>query len=84
MTKEFFSAFGINDEVQFQPMFRHQQEMGISHEPIEGKVIAVRFTEAKVFYDIYCNYWGKIFDNVSSEKVWVINQLFPSMIADDK
>ena len=71
MTQDFFSSHSINDEVEFQPMYRHQQEMGISHEPIEGKIIAVKFTEAKVFYDVYSPYWGKIFDNVSSEKVFL-------------
>lgn len=46
--------------------------MGISPEPIEGKIMAVRFTEAKVFYDVYSNYWGKLFQGVSSEKVFAI------------
>lgn len=74
MTQDFFSSHAINDEVEFQPMYRQQQEMGISHEPMEGKVVAVRFTEAKVFYDIYNNYWGKVFEGVSSEKVFALSE----------
>lgn len=70
MKNEFNSKFAINDEVEFQPMYRQQQEMGISHEPMDGKIVAVRFTEAKVFYDVFNNYWGKVFENVASEKVF--------------
>lgn len=66
---EFPSQFTINEEVTFYPMYRHQQEMGIASDCLQGKVVAVRFTEAKVFYDIYNNYWGKIFDNVDSVKI---------------
>lgn len=66
------SGSQINDEVIFTPMFRHQQEMGIAPEGLEGKILAVKFTEAKVFYDIYSPYWGKLFEGVTSEKVTAI------------
>lgn len=69
MNPEFFSKFSINDNVEFIPMARHLQEMKIAEEVIDGKVTAVKFTEVKVFYDIYSPYWGKIFDEVTSEKV---------------
>lgn len=65
----FPAKFAINEQVVFIPMYRHQQAMGIGGEEMEGKIVAVRFTEAKVFYDIYSNYWGAIFDNVDSAKV---------------
>lgn len=48
--------------------------MGIADEVLEGKIIAIRFTEAKVFYDVYNNYWGKVFDGVASEKVYGIEK----------
>lgn len=70
MAQDFFSNFSINEEVEFAPMYRHQQEMGIGSELLDGKVVSVRFTEAKVLYDIFNNYWGKVFDNVTSEKVF--------------
>lgn len=54
-------------------MFRHQQEMGIADDEMDGKIVAVKFTEAKVFYDIYSPYWGKIFDGVDSVKVNVFD-----------
>ena len=69
----FTSQFVIGDEITFRPMFKHQKEMGIADEDKDGKIVAIRFTEAKVFYDIYDPYWGKIFDNVDSTKVWQTN-----------
>ena len=75
MEHDFFSNHAINDEVDFRPMYRHQQKRGIADEILDGKVIAVRFTEAKVFYDVYCPYWGTIFDEVASEKVFGITKV---------
>lgn len=63
------SAQQINDDVTFRPMYRHQQNLGISDEVMDGKVVSVRFTESKVFYDVYSDYYGKIFKNVDSIKV---------------
>ncbi len=59
----------INDEVTFRPMYRHQQRLGIADEEMSGKIIAIKFTEAKVFYDIYSPYHGIIFEGVDSIKV---------------
>lgn len=70
MAHDFFSQFTINDKVEFRPMYKHQQMHGIGDEILEGQVMAVRFTEAKVFYDVYNNYWGKLFEGVASEKVF--------------
>lgn len=70
MSKEFFSNFGIDDEVSFRPMFRHQTAMGIADQPLSGKIVAVRFTKAKVFYDILDDYRSVVFDGVDSVKVW--------------
>lgn len=69
MAQELSSRFAINEEVCFIPMYRHQTEMGIDAGSLEGKIVAIRFTEAKVFYDVYNNYWGKVFDGVASDKV---------------
>jgi hypothetical protein len=67
------SSSQINDDVYFRPMYRHQQTMGIADETFEGKVMAVKFTEAKIYYDIYSPYHGVIFDGVDSVKVWSDN-----------
>lgn len=72
---EFFSNFAINEDVEFVPMYRHLQAKGIAADPIEGKVIGVRFTEAKVFYDVFSPYWGCIFDGVASGKVFKISKV---------
>jgi len=69
MTNEFFSSFAIGEAVEFRPMKRHQNSLGITDEFLEGTIMAVRFTEAKVFYDVYNNYWGVLFDGVDSCKV---------------
>ena len=63
------SLYAIGDTVVFIPMYRHQKQYGIQEFPIEGVITAVRFTKAKVFYDIVDDYCGKLFDNVDSIKV---------------
>jgi len=67
---QFFSQFGLREEVTFRPMYRHQQAMGIADEELNGEIVGVRFTEMKVFYDVYSPYHGKIFDEVVSQKVY--------------
>lgn len=69
MAQDYFSTHSIDDEVRFVPMYRHQQKMGITAEAMDGKIIAVRFTKAKVFYDILDEYWAAVFDNVDSGNV---------------
>lgn len=64
------SNFRITDEVTFRPMYKQQVDLGIADEELEGKITAVKFTEAKVFYDVYSPYWGKVFENVDSVKVY--------------
>lgn len=63
------SSFQINDECSFIPTFKQHSKMGIAAEPMEGKIIAIRFTEPKVFYDVLSEYYGKVFKNIPSEKV---------------
>jgi hypothetical protein len=70
MAQDFFSSHAIDDEIEFIPMFFQQQKLGISEDIREGKVVAVRFTKAKVFYDILDEYYGIIFENVDSSKVF--------------
>jgi len=66
---EFPSALGIDDCVNFKPMARHAEKYCIDQEKRFGKVVAVRFTIAKVFYDILDDYLGVIFDGVDSAYV---------------
>lgn len=63
------SKFEIGQEVGFIPMYRHIKLMGIEKEIMEGTIVAIRFTSAKIFYDIVDVYHGKIFDNVDSANV---------------
>lgn len=67
---EFFSQFGMREDVTFRPMYRHQQAMGIADEELGGEIVGVKFTEMKVFYDVYSPYHGIIFDGVVSQKVY--------------
>ncbi len=66
---EFPSALDIGDKVEFRPMYKHQQNHGIADVWGYGVIVAVRFTKAKVFYDVVDDYWGLLFDNVDSIKV---------------
>jgi hypothetical protein len=68
---EFTSTIDIDQEVTFVPMYKQAQQMGITQEEMSGKVVAVRFTKAKVFYDVLDEYYAKVFENVSSNNVWV-------------
>jgi hypothetical protein len=72
MAQDFFSSHAIDDEIEFIPMFFQQQKLGITEDIREGKVVAVRFTKAKVFYDILDEYYGIIFENVDSSKVFSV------------
>ena len=65
----FESKIGIGDQVIFTPMYRHGQERGIELSEGFGMVVAIRFSKAKVFYDIVDDYHGIVFDNVDSVKV---------------
>lgn len=65
----FDSKLNIEDSVEFIPMFRQAKKMGIKQEKLWGEVIAVRFTKAKVFYDVLDDYYGKVFKNIESSYV---------------
>lgn len=64
------SKFQINDEVTFRPMFRQQKKLGVADEDTEGRITAIKFTEAKVFYDVYSPFHGRIFREIYSDKVF--------------
>ena len=74
----FPAQFAIDDAVSFVPMFKHQQLYGISNDQLDGIVTAVRFSKAKVFYDIVDEYYGKLFDEVDSCKVTPV-KIFPKI-----
>lgn len=65
----FISPIAIGDRVSFEPMFRHCEMYCIAQSSGFGRVVAIKFTKAKVFYDIVDEYWGYLFDCVASENV---------------
>lgn len=69
MTSELPCNIQIDEEVYFRPMYHQQMDLGIADEWREGTVVAVRFTRAKVFYDILDTYYGVLFNTVDSVKV---------------
>ena len=74
----FDSKLSIDELVTFTPMFKQAKKLGIKQEQMYGTVVAVRFTKAKVFYDILDDYYGKVFTNVDSSyvnKLEVFNKL---------
>jgi len=62
--KNYPSLFEIGEEVKFST--------SIDSQLMYGEVSAVRFTKAKVFYDILDDYTGEIFDEVDSNNVFHI------------
>jgi hypothetical protein len=71
----FESNYSIDDSITFIPMFKQATEMGIAQEQMEGTIVSIRFTKAKVFYDILDDYYGRVFTNVDSSNVYPIQQL---------
>lgn len=65
------SKFQIDEDCSFIPTARQIKEKAIAEEPLEGKVVAIRFTEAKIFYDILSDYYAEVFKDVPSEKVFI-------------
>ena len=59
----------MNEGVEFMPKSKTCSEMGIEQEPLDGEIKGIRFTEAKVFYDIYNPYYGVIFTSIQSQNV---------------
>lgn len=66
---EFFSNFSIGQECEFIPRQKDCNDMGIRAETMEGTVVAVRFTAAKVFYDCLSPYWGRVFHDIPAGQV---------------
>lgn len=66
---EFTSSLEIDKKIQFIPMEKHCQEFSIKKESLCGVIIAVKFTKAKVFYDIVDDYWGILFTGVDSANI---------------
>lgn len=68
-SRTFKSRFNIGDEVQYTTE-RQVRKMG-PEEPewFDGKISAVKFTEAKVWYDVLDDYDGKIYEGVPSDYV---------------
>lgn len=74
----FDSKLSIDDVITFIPMFIQAKKMGIKQEEMRGIVVGIRFTKAKVFYDILDDYYGKVFANVDSSyvnKIEIFNKL---------
>lgn len=75
MKQSFKSKHYIGDQVQFEP--NNNQNL-VASETKTGSIVAVRFTKAKVFYDICDDYYGIIFSEVDSSNVYPINERFPN------
>jgi hypothetical protein len=56
------SAYDFDEIVGFK---RNENEKEHSH----GRVVAIRFSKEKVFYDIVDNYYGQIYQNIDSLNV---------------
>ena len=68
---EFKSTFGIGDKVSIIPM--HQKAKCIRDINV-GTIVAVRFTETKLFYDILSHELAEILDNIDADAVFRIER----------
>lgn len=59
----------IDDTVCFIPMAHQLESMALEPESREGRIVAIKFTKAKVFYDILDDYYGKVFEGIDSIRV---------------
>lgn len=66
---EYISSLEIGQSVKFTPMERHCRQYGIEKSSGYGTITAIKFTKAKVFYDVVSDYWGILFDTVDSANV---------------
>lgn len=85
---EFFSRFTIGDNIHFttakakQYAFEQARkekigpdtEIEFIPEYFYGKIAAVKFTAAKVWYDILDDYSGKVFEDIPSNDVKVLDE----------
>jgi len=80
MKHQFTSTFTHGEQIKFIPPARLLNELSLAKEPAYGEIVAIRFTKAKVFYDIIDDYHGIIFDNVDSAFVFELNEEISSEI----
>lgn len=57
------------DRVDFIPRTLDCENLMINKTNLSGRITKLKFTEAKVFYDIVDDFWGYMFKNVPSENV---------------
>ena len=62
----FESHFDIGQEVSFIPSSKQSRQLSITRDSGLGRIVAIRFTKAKVFYDVVDDYYGIIFQNLDS------------------
>jgi len=68
----FESRFKIGDEIVF--ISSKLSAIIGTNEPIYGTIVSVKFTKAKVFYDILDDYRGKIYEEIDSINVATIEE----------
>ena len=65
----FKSLYTFGNYIKFDAMERHKDKWGIVGTDLYGMIVGIRFTKAKVFYDVVDDYYGYLFDNIDSSKV---------------
>jgi hypothetical protein len=67
----YFSNFQIGQEVVFNPAYKDILEKGLAEDIIlDGFITAIRFTKEKVFYDAVSTYYGIVYRDIPSDKVF--------------
>ncbi len=59
----------IDEDVSYRPMNHQLMDLGLEDKWRDGRIVAVRFTKYKVFYDILDDYYAILFNTVDSTRV---------------
>lgn len=98
-TPEFFSRYSIGHTCSFTTPkakdYAYEQAKlanpGVPDEDIEyipdyfwGKIVAVKFTEAKVWYDVLDDYSGKVFEQIPSHDIKTFSEEVAKQVVKQK
>lgn len=77
----------MNKDIQLPSQFQIGEEIEYKYSRCSaqfnpGRIAAVRFTPAKVFYDILCDIYGTVYRDIPSERVR-IPEITPQSTNDD-
>lgn len=67
---DFNSPKKAGDKVNFFPTTQQAKKLGIEEIELTGTIVAVRFTEDEVFFDVLSSYYGIVFEGLPESKIY--------------